>query len=187
MRRNMSAMSFLADFSRFARRGNLVDLAVGFTVGAAFSTIAKSLVNDVLMPPVGLLLGRTDFSDFFWLLKPGPTDPGPYLTLADAQGAGAVTINYGVFINSLVAFAIVALAMFFVVRMVQRAEKRLEDLIEDPADKPHDPSEKKCPYCRTTIAYRATRCPQCTSHLPADSSVPVHQGAAAAAPSGDTP
>lgn len=174
-------MSFLADFSRFARRGNLVDLAVGFTVGAAFSTIAKSLVNDVLMPPVGLLLGRTDFSDFFWVMKQGPKAPGPYVTLADAQAAGAVTMNYGVFINSLVAFAIVALAMFLVVGLVQRAEKRLEDLIEDPSDTPQDPTEKKCPYCRTTIAFRATRCPQCTSHLPVDKPAAIAQDAAVSA------
>ncbi|MEZ5702803.1 MAG: large conductance mechanosensitive channel protein MscL [Burkholderiaceae bacterium] len=161
-------MSLLADFSRFARRGNLVDLAVGFTVGAAFSTIAKSLVNDVLMPPVGLLLGRTDFSDFFWVMKAGAKAPGPYVNLADAQAAGAVTLNYGVFINSLVAFVIVALAMFFVVRLMQRAEKRLEDMIEDPSGAPADPTEKMCPHCRSTIAYRATRCPHCTSHLTKD-------------------
>ena len=158
-------MSILSDFSRFARRGNLLDLAIGFTVGAAFSTIAKSLVNDVLMPPVGLLLGRTDFSDFFWVMKAGPEAVGPYVTLADAQSAGAVTLNYGVFINSLVTFAIVALAMFVVVRMVQRAEQRLEDLIADPSADPQDPTEKKCPECRSTIAFRATRCPHCTSRL----------------------
>ena len=173
-------MSFLADFTRFARRGNLVDLAVGFTVGAAFSTIAKSLVSDVLMPPVGLLLGRTDFSDFFWLMKEGPKAAGPYITLADAQAAGAVTLNYGVFINSLVAFAIVALAMFVVVRLVQRAEKRLEDLIEDPADSPGDPAEKKCPFCRSTIAFRATRCPHCTSQLETEWSLNARQAGVSA-------
>jgi large conductance mechanosensitive channel len=176
----MEAMSFLADFSRFARRGNLVDLAVGFTVGAAFTTIAKSLVNDVLMPPVGLFLGRSDFSDFFWVMKAGTKAPGPYVNLADAQAAGAVTLNYGVFINSLVAFAIVALAMFVVVRLMQRAEKRLEDMIEDPSGAPAAPSEKMCPHCRSTIAYRATRCPHCTSHLSDDAAVadPVQPPAA---------
>lgn len=159
-------MSWINDFSRFARRGNLLDLAVGFTVGAAFSTIAKSLVNDVLMPPVGLLLGRTDFTDLFWVLKSGPKAPAPYVTLADAQAAGAVTLNYGVFINSLVAFAIVALAMFAVIRVLQRAEARLEALIDQPdAQATEEAIEKKCPHCRSTIDILATRCPHCTSHL----------------------
>ncbi len=160
-------MSWINDFARFARRGNLLDLAVGFTVGAAFSTIAKSLANDVLMPPVGLMLGRTDFTDLFWVLKSGPKAPAPYVTLADAQAAGAVTLNYGVFINSLVAFAIVALAMFVVVRLLQRAEARLEALIDRPElASETTPVEKKCPYCRTTIDYLATRCAHCTSELP---------------------
>ncbi len=158
-------MNWFKDFSKFARRGNLVDLAVGFTVGAAFSTIAKSLVNDVLMPPIGLLIGRTDFTDLFWVLRVGPKSGGPYVTLADAQAAGAVTLNYGVFINSLVAFAVVALAMFFIIRMIQRAEARLDDMLEEDSPPPEEPSEKKCPYCRSTIAYRATRCPHCTSQL----------------------
>lgn len=159
-------MSWFHEFSRFARRGNLLDLAVGFTVGAAFSTIAKSLVNDILMPPVGWLLGRTDFTDLFWVLASGPKKPGPYVTLADAQAAGAVTMNYGVFINSVVAFLIVAVAMFVVVGLIQRAERRLNDLIDHPAAPPEEPCEKKCPHCRSTIPYRATRCPHCTSHLP---------------------
>lgn len=159
-------MTWINDFSRFARRGNLIDLAVGFTVGAAFSSIAKSLVNDVLMPPVGLMLGRTDFSGLFWVLKAGPKAPAPYVTLADAQAAGAVTLNYGVFINNLVAFAIVALAMFLVVRTLQRAEARLEALIDKPGlASDAVPTEKKCPQCRTTIDFLATRCPHCTSHL----------------------
>ncbi|GAA6141912.1 large-conductance mechanosensitive channel protein MscL [Hydrogenophaga sp. 5NK40-0174] len=155
----------LADFSKFARRGNFVDLAVGFTVGAAFSTIAKSLVNDVLMPPIGLLIGRTDFTDLFWVLRSGPKADGPYVTLADAQAAGAVTLNYGVFVNSLVAFFVVALAMFFIIRMIQRAEERLDGMLDDGAPPPEEPLEKKCPYCRSTIAFRATRCPHCTSQL----------------------
>lgn len=163
-------MSWITEFTRFARRGNLLDLAIGFTVGAAFSTIAKSLVNDILMPPVGLVLGRTDFTDLFWVLRAGEKAPAPYVTLADAQAAGAVTLNYGVFINSLVAFAIVALAMFLVVRFVQRAEARLEHLIDKPeeavADGAAEPTEKKCPYCRSTIAFKATRCAHCTSELP---------------------
>lgn len=158
-------MNWFKDFSKFARRGNLVDLAVGFTVGAAFSTIAKSLVNDVLMPPIGLLIGRTDFTDLFWVLRTGPKADGPYVTLADAQAAGAVTLNYGVFINSLVAFLVVALAMFLIIRVIQRAEARLDDMLEEETPPPEEPTEKKCPFCRSTIAYRATRCPHCTSQL----------------------
>lgn len=159
-------MAWLPDFVRFARRGNLIDLAVGFTVGAAFSTIAKSLVTDVLMPPIGLVLGRTDFADLFWVLAPGPREAPPYLTLAEAQEAGAVTLNYGVFVSSVVAFLIVALAMLAVLRLLQRAETRLEAVLDEPPSPPGEPAEKKCPHCRSTIAYRASRCPHCTSHLP---------------------
>lgn len=158
-------VQFLRDFARFARRGNMVDLAIGFTVGAAFSTIAKSLVNDIIMPPLGLLLGRTDFSGLFWVIAKGPKSPGPYVTLADAQAAGAVTINYGLFINNLVAFLVVALAMFVVVRLLTRAENLLDDAIEGPPPAPGEPLEKKCPFCRSTIDARATRCPHCTSCL----------------------
>lgn len=159
-------MSWLKEFARFARRGNLVDLAIGFTVGAAFSTIAKSLVNDIVMPPLGLLMGRTDFSDHFWLLQAGAKKPPPYLTLADAQAAGAVTLNYGLFVNALLAFLVVALAMFVVVRLLNRGEALLEHAIdgEKPAD--GEPANKECPFCHSTVKYRATRCAHCTSELP---------------------
>ncbi|MFY9478981.1 MAG: large conductance mechanosensitive channel protein MscL [Aquabacterium sp.] len=96
-------MHFWRDFRKFVTRGNLVDLAVGFTVGAAFTTIARSLVDDIIMPPVGLLMGRTDFKDFFVVLREGPSAAGPYLTLAQAKAAGAVTLNYGMFINAMLA------------------------------------------------------------------------------------
>lgn len=156
-------MSILSEFKKFALRGNLVDLAVGFTVGAAFTTIARSLVDDILMPLIGLALGDTDFSDRFWLLDVG--DPGPpYTTLADAQAAGAVTLNWGLFVNAVLSFLIVALAMFLVIRAINRLDESLEARFDD-SPTPEDPQNKKCPFCRTVIPYKASRCPQCTSHL----------------------
>lgn len=165
-------MSMLSDFRKFAFRGNLVDLAVGFTVGAAFSTIAQSLVKDVIMPPVGLILGERDFADRFLLLRVGTEAAPPYATLADAQAAGAVTLNYGVFLNNVLAFVVVAMAMFAIMRLVKRVDRELEEHLGDPP-KPGEPTEKKCPYCRTTIPIKARRCPNCTSHLDgADDSAP---------------
>lgn len=158
-------MSIVSEFKKFTLRGNLVDMAVGFTVGAAFTTIARSLVDDVIMPPVGLLLGRSDFSDLFWLLRAGETAPPPYATLADAQAAGAVTINYGVFVNAVLAFLLVAIAMFLVIRTINRLERKLEREAGAPEAATAEPETKKCPYCLTTIAHQATRCPQCTSQL----------------------
>jgi len=158
-------MSFLSQFKKFAMRGNIIDMAIGFTVGAAFSTIAKSLVNDILMPPIGLALGRADFSDLFLLLKGGTEIPPPYATVADAQAAGAVTLNYGAFINSIVAFLIVALAMFLIIRSFNKVEEELEEHFGEEQAKPEEPAQKKCRFCRSTIAYRAIRCPNCTSDL----------------------
>jgi len=157
-------MSLGSDFRKFVMRGNLVDLAIGFTVGAAFGTIARSLVSDIIMPPVGLLLGRSDFSDLFIVLRPGPDVAPPYLTLADAQAAGAVTINYGLFGNAVLAFVVVAIAMFAVMRAVNRAESRLEAALTNPPD-PSEPENKKCEFCLSTIPYKASRCPHCTSQL----------------------
>ncbi|MBU0679345.1 MAG: large conductance mechanosensitive channel protein MscL [Verrucomicrobia bacterium] len=157
-------MKLVADFKKFTMRGNLIDLAVGFTVGAAFSTVAKSLVNDIIMPPIGLLMGSSDFSDLFLVLKHGDVLGGPYTTLADAQTAGAVTINYGAFLNNCIALALVAFAMFVVIRIVNRAEDALEAQFVDPPQ-PGEPTEKKCPFCRSTIHIKATRCPHCTSDL----------------------
>lgn len=161
-------MSWIGDFKKFVLRGSLVDMAVGFTVGAAFGTIAKSLVDDIIMPPIGLLLGDADFSDFFLVLKDGAKAPPPYTTLADAQAAGAVTVDYGQFGNNLLAFVLVALAMFAVIRAVVRVEDSLEARSAGPRPEPGEPSDKKCPYCRTTIPFQATRCPACTSHLDDD-------------------
>ncbi len=158
--------SLINEFKKFALRGNLIDLAVGFTVGAAFSTIAKSLVDDIVMPVVGLLLGDNEFADLFLLLKAG-TPAGPYDTLAAAQEAGAVTVNYGLFVNSIVTFLLVALVMFFLIRGINRLEELVEEELHTGSgdDGQSVPTKKKCPYCYSTIPRQATRCPECTSHL----------------------
>jgi large conductance mechanosensitive channel len=136
----------------------VVDLAVGVIIGAAFGTIVTSLVNDIVMPPVGLLLGNVDFTDLFVVLKEGTKAAAPYATLADAQAAGAVTVNYGVFITRVVAFLIVALAVFLVVRGVNRLNRAKPE----PAAAP---TTKECPYCASSIPIKASRCPNCTSQL----------------------
>ena len=158
-------MTILNEFKKFAMRGNVVDLAVGFTVGAAFSTIAKSLVDDIIMPVVGMLVGEVEFSDMFWLLKPGPEAPPPYVTLADAQAAGAVTVNYGLFINNIIAFVIIAVVMFFLIRGINNLEKEIEEEMGLAEEDDTQPTTRKCPYCVSTIPRKATRCPQCTSEL----------------------
>jgi large conductance mechanosensitive channel len=150
------APDVLKEFKAFIMRGNVLDLAVGFIMGGAFGTIVKSLVDDVIMPPIGLALGNVDFSDLFTLLKAGAKAPPPYASLAEAQAAGAVTVNYGVFINSIVSFLIVAFAVFLLVRAANRRK---------PAEAAAAPSTKDCPYCRMAIPIGATRCPQCTSEL----------------------
>ena len=156
-------MSLISDFKAFALRGNLVDLAIGFTVGAAFTTVAESLVNDLLMPPLGLLLGRTDFSEYYVLLRDG-SPPGPYETLEAAQAAGAVTWTYGAFLTSLFTFLIVAVAVFALVRAVRRVGRAVEDEFGQ-SDAPDAPETKKCAYCRETVPYAASRCAHCTSFL----------------------
>ena len=147
----------LKEFKEFAMRGNVVDMAVGIIIGAAFGTIVKSLVSDIIMPPIGLLLGNVDFTNLFGVLKEGAKTAGPYASLADAQAAGAVTINYGVFINTIISFIIVAFAVFMVIRSVNRLKKEEEV--------PAEPTTKDCPYCLTSISIKATRCPNCTSKL----------------------
>ncbi|MGQ0702348.1 MAG: large-conductance mechanosensitive channel protein MscL [Gemmatimonadales bacterium] len=146
----------LKEFKEFAMRGNVADMAVGIIIGGAFGTIVKSLVDDVLMPPIGLLMGGIDFSNFYFVLKPGPT-PGPYASLADAKAAGAVSINYGVFLNGVISFLIVALAVFLLIRAVNAMRRQ-----ETPA-----PATQDCRYCATPIPVQATRCPHCTSQLAA--------------------
>ena len=149
------------EFREFVIRGNVLDMAVGIIIGAAFGTIISSLVRDVIMPPIGLLLGNVDFANLFVVLKQGGT-AGPYASLADAQTAGAVTINYGTFINTIISFIIVAFAVFMIVRTVNRARRQLEaKKVEAPAA----PATKECPYCFSKINLNATRCPNCTSEL----------------------
>jgi len=147
----------LKEFKEFAMRGNVIDMAVGIVIGAAFGTIIKSLVADVIMPPIGMLLGNVDFTNLFIILKEG-TVTGPFASLAEAQKAGAVTINYGVFINTIISFIIVAFAIFIVVRNINKL-KREE---EAPAE---EPTTKECPQCFSTIPIKATRCAYCTSEL----------------------
>jgi large conductance mechanosensitive channel len=144
------------EFKAFLARGNVLDLAVAVVLGAAFGAIVKSFVDDVIMPPIGLLTGNIDFSDQFLLLKQGAASAAPYLTLADAKAAGAVTLNYGQFLNSVVAFAIVALAVFALVKSVSR--------LQAPAPPPAV-TTRECPFCVSAIPKRATRCPSCTSEV----------------------
>lgn len=144
------------EFKEFAMRGNVVDMAVGIIIGAAFGTVIKSLVADILMPPIGLLLGNVDFANLYILLKPG-NPAGTYLALAEAQKAGAVTLNYGAFINNIISFIIVAFAVFLLIRSINRLKK------EEPA--PAAPATKECPYCLSAVPVRARRCAHCTSEL----------------------
>lgn len=147
----------LREFKEFAMRGNVVDMAVGIIIGGAFATIVKSLVADVIMPPIGLLLGGVDFTDLFVLLKEGST-AAPYATLAEAQEAGAVVISYGVFINAVISFIIVAFAVFLLIRNINRLRR------EEEAP-PAEPTTKDCPFCFSSVSLKATRCPHCTSEI----------------------
>ena len=147
----------LKEFREFALRGSVVDLAVGVIIGAAFNSIVKSIVDDIIMPPIGLLVGNVDFTNLFAILKGGEVPP-PYATLADAQAAGAVTINYGLFVNTLISFIIVAFVLFLIIRSINQLKRKEEA-------PPAKPTTKVCPYCKSEIALAATRCPQCTSEL----------------------
>jgi large conductance mechanosensitive channel len=148
----------LKEFKEFAMRGSVVDMAVGIIIGAAFGTIVTSLVADVLMPPIGLLLGNVDFANLFIVLKEGAKASGPYASLAAAKAAGAVTMNIGVFINTIISFILVALAVFLLVRSINQLNRKKE--APAPA-----PTTKDCPRCFTAIPVKATRCPHCTSEL----------------------
>ncbi len=147
----------LKEFKEFAMRGNVVDMAVGIIIGAAFGSIVTSLVADVIMPPIGLLLGNIDFSNLFLVLKQGKV-PGPYESLAAAKTAGAISINYGFFINTLISFVIVAFAVFLLIRGINQLKRQ-------EAAPPPVPTTKECPYCLSTIPIKATRCGHCTSEL----------------------
>ena len=149
----------IKDFKAFVMRGNVVDMAVGIIIGAAFGSIVQSLVKDVIMPPIGLLLGKVDFGNLFAVLKPGET-AGPYATLADAQAAGAVTLNWGLFTLSIVSFLIIAFCVFLLIRQLARMQKEEEEA-------PAEPTTKECPHCFSEIPIKATRCAFCTSQLDA--------------------
>jgi large conductance mechanosensitive channel len=148
----------LKDFKEFAMRGSVVDMAVGIVIGAAFGSIVKSFVDDVLMPPIGLLLGNVDFSNLFITLKEGAKAAGPYASLAAAKAAGAVTLNLGLFINTVISFLIIAFAVFLVIKGLNRIKR-------EEAAPPAEPATKECPFCLSTIPLKATRCPHCTSEL----------------------
>lgn len=151
----------LNEFKKFALKGNVLDMAVGIIIGASFSKIVDSLVKDILMPPLGLLLGKVDFSNLYIKLLDGSV-AGPYASLDAAQKAGAITINYGVFLNALISFTIVAFAVFLLIKAINTLRERMEEK-EEKASLP--PSEKVCPYCCSKIPVGATRCPCCTSEL----------------------
>ncbi|HJR62610.1 MAG TPA: large-conductance mechanosensitive channel protein MscL [Gemmatimonadaceae bacterium] len=144
------------EFKAFVMRGNVMDLAVGVIIGAAFGAVVKSLVDDVIMPPIGLATGGVDFSDKFLLLKAAADAPPPYASIAAAKEAGAVTLNYGLFVNTIITFLIVALAIFMLVKAINRLHRQ-------PA--PPTPDTKPCPFCTMTVSIAATRCPHCTSTL----------------------
>ncbi len=150
----------LKEFKEFALKGNVIDMAIGIIIGAAFGTIVTSIVSDIIMPPIGLALGNVDFANLFILLKEGAKAAGPYASLASAKAAGAVTINYGAFINTLISFIIVAFVVFMLVRSINRLRREKEA-------PPAEPTTKGCPYCLSTVPIKATRCAFCTSELKA--------------------
>jgi large conductance mechanosensitive channel len=153
----------LKDFKAFIMKGNVVDMAVGIIIGVAFSPIISSLVKDIIMPPIGLALGKVDFANLLIVLRQGSPEGHPYTSLKLAQDAGAVTINYGNFINTIITFLIIALVVFFfIVRPIAKMnarQKAKEPAVVAP------PSTKECPFCFTQIPVKATRCPNCTSEL----------------------
>jgi large conductance mechanosensitive channel len=147
----------LKEFKEFAARGSVIDMAVGIIIGAAFGTIIKSMVDDIIMPPIGLALGRVDFANLYIVMREGTT-AGPYASLAAARASGAVTWNYGAFINTVITFLIVAFAVFMMVRYINRLKR------QQAAPSP-EPTQKQCPFCFSNIPIKATRCPHCTSEL----------------------
>lgn len=147
----------LKEFKEFAMKGNVVDMAVGIIIGAAFGSIVNSLVADIIMPPIGLLLGRVDFSNLFVVLREGKI-AAPYISLAEAKAAGAVTLNIGVFVNAVISFLIVAFAVFLLVRTINRLKRQQEAPQASP-------TTKACPFCLSIIPVKAVRCAHCTSDL----------------------
>jgi large conductance mechanosensitive channel len=152
-------MSVLKDFQSFVMRGNVVDMAVGIIIGAAFGAIVKSLVDDVIMPPIGVALGNVDFSNLFVVLKNGAKGAPPYDSIAQAHAAGAVTLNYGLFINTIISFIIIAIAVFLLIRFMARLQNAMHKS-ETVAL-----TTKECPQCCSNININAKRCPNCTSNV----------------------
>jgi len=146
-------MKIIQEFKEFAVRGNVVDMAVGILIGAAFGKIVNSLVNDIIMPPISIITGKIDFSNLYINFS-----GIHYNSLADAKAAGAATLNYGIFVNNLISFFIVAVCVFFIVKQINKL-KRNEDVASVA------PTQKSCPYCFASISIKATRCPHCTSQL----------------------
>lgn len=151
------------EFKKFAMRGNVIDMAVGIIIGAAFGKIVDSLVKDVIMPPIGLLLGKVDFTNLFVVLKDGAV-PAPYNSLSAAQNAGAVTLNLGLFFNAVISFLIVAFAVFILIKAINKLQEKMDKKEEREMVK----TTKTCPYCYSEISIHATRCPNCTSELPVE-------------------
>lgn len=151
----------IKEFKEFALRGNVLDMAVGIIIGASFGSVVSSLVENVIMPPIGLLLGKVDFSNLFIILRQGGV-AGPYPTIAEAHSVGAVTLNYGLFVNTIITFFIVAFAVFLLIRSVNKFQRAEETATAEP-------TSKKCPFCTMDIPIYAIRCPQCTSDLERDS------------------
>lgn len=156
-------MKILAEFKKFAMRGNVMDMAVGIIIGAAFGKIVDSLVKDMIMPPLGILLGKIDFANLFFVLKDGTGAPAPYASLSAAQDAGAITLNFGAFLNTVISFIIVAFAVFMLIKAMNTLQEKL-----DRKEKAEEPTTKECPYCCTQIAIKAVKCPNCTADLPQD-------------------
>lgn len=159
--------NLINEFKKFAMRGNVIDMAVGIIIGAAFGKIVDSLVKDIIMPPIGLLLGKVDFTNLFVVLRDGAT-PAPYPSLSAAQAAGAVTLNLGVFANAIISFLIVAFAVFILIKALNELQAKMDA----KEQKEVIITTKKCPFCCSEIPLKAVRCPQCTSELPCDKPAP---------------
>ena len=157
--------TFINEFKKFAMRGNVIDMAVGIIIGAAFGKIVDSLVKDIIMPPIGLLLGSVDFTNIFFVLKDVPGHEGAYSTLAQAASSGAVTLNIGNFLNTLVSFLIVAFAVFLLIKTINNLQAKLDKSVEEEAC---EITTKTCPYCFTVVPMQATKCSACTSELKAE-------------------
>jgi large conductance mechanosensitive channel len=150
--------SFFGEFKKFIAKGNVMDMAVGIIIGAAFTKIVNSLVADIIMPPISLLLGDIDFTNWFIVLREGAETAAPYSSLEAAKAAGAITMNLGFFINSIISFLIVAFAIFLVIKSINKMR-------EEPAPAPAAPTTKQCPHCFSEINIKATKCPHCTSDI----------------------